>query len=101
MKHEPFTPEQRREIWKEMRVPVFAFIGLMLCLGGIVLLGGLFPSHIGSMIELALLAAMVLTVLLFSMEVLEEAPLLRFFSAYGFAWLAVMIVLTMTDYLTR
>ena len=44
---------------------------------------------------------MVLTVLLFSMEVLEEAPLLRFFSAYGFAWLAVMIVLTMTDYLTR
>jgi cytochrome c oxidase subunit 4 len=95
------TPEQRRAIWSQMRVPTYAFPVLMLCLSGIVLLGALAPSHISSILELALLAVMVLTVLLFSMEIREEPPLLRFFSAFGFAWVAVMFVLLMVDYLAR
>ena len=44
---------------------------------------------------------MVLTVLLFTMEVRDEASLLRFFSGIGFVWVATLFMMTMLDYLTR
>ena len=84
-----------------MRVPFRAFVALLSCLAGVVLLGVLTPSRTSSIIELALLAVMVLTVLLFTMEVRDEASLLRFFSGLGFVWVATLFMMTMLDYLTR
>lgn len=95
------TIEQRRAIWRRMRVPTFAFAALLVGWAGIVLLGALAPSHVGSIIELVLTVGMVLTVLLFSMEVTDETPLLRFFSALGFVWVAALFTMTLVDYLTR
>ena len=44
---------------------------------------------------------MILTVLLFSMEVREEASLLKFYAGLGFCWLTVLLFMTMVDYITR
>ena len=101
MKQPSFTAEQRRAIWRQMRAPTFAFLALMLLLGVVVLLGALAPSRTSSIIEFAALVAMVLTMLLFSMEIRDEAPLLRFFSSIGFAWVAILFTMLMVDYLTR
>lgn len=101
MSGEAVTPDQRRAIRQRMRVPAFAFVALLAGWAGIVLLGALAPSHVGSIIELVLMVGMVLTVLLFSMEVTDETPLLRFFSALGFVWVAALFTMTLVDYLTR
>lgn len=95
------TPEQRQAIWKQMRVPTYAFAALLAGLAGIVLIGTLAPSHWGSILEFALTVAMVLTIILFSMEIVEEDGLMRFFSALGFVWLGALFTMTMVDYLTR
>ena len=95
------TPDDKRRIWDAMRVPVFAFAALMAFLGAIVLLGALVPGRTASFIEAGLTLCMIGTVLLFSMEVREEAPLLRFYSFFGFCWLGILLCMTMVDYLTR
>ena len=96
-----FTPEQQREILHHMRVPFLSFVALLTFLAAIVALGALMPSHTVSLIEIGLTVCMVLTVLLFSMEVIEEAPLMRLFAGVGFVWVAVLFGMTMIDYLTR
>ncbi len=101
MKRDTLTPEQRREIRRQMRVPVFAWGALLSCLAGVILLGALAPSRTSAIIEFALLVVMVLTVLLFTMEVRDETSLLRFFSGLGFVWVATLFTMTMLDYLTR
>lgn len=84
-----------------MRVPVFAFAALLLFLAAIVLLGALAPSRMASFIEIGLAVCMILTVLLFSMEVRLEAPLMRFFSLLGFAWVCILFGMVLLDYLSR
>ena len=93
--------EDQREIWRHMRVPVFAFAALLCFLAGIILLGALVPSSVASYLEAGLTLCMMVTVLLFTMEVREERPLLRFFSLLGFAWVLVLFGMTMLDYVTR
>ena len=93
--------EETREIWAHMRVPMFTFVALLCLLAGIVLLGALVPSRTASFIEAGLTVCMVLTVLLFSMEIREESSLTRFYAVLGFFWLAILITMTMIDYVTR
>ena len=95
------SEEDRRAIWSAMRVPVFAFAALLGFLAAIVLLGALVPGRTASFIEAGLTLCMIGTVLLFSMEVREEAPLLRFYAALGFCWLTILLAVTMIDYVTR
>ncbi len=96
------TPQDRQRLWHHMRTPVYSFVALVLLLGVSVALGAIFPSsHAASIIIGFVTVAMALTVLLFSMEVAEEAPLMRFFSALGFFWVAILIGMTALDYLTR
>ena len=92
---------EKRAIWAAMRVPVFSFAALLAMLACIVLLGQLVPGRTASFLEVGLTACMAITVLLFSMEVREEAPLMRFYAVLGFCWLAILIGMTMVDYLTR
>ena len=84
-----------------MRVPVFAFVALLAFLACIVLLGALAPGRTASYLEAGATLCMVGTVLLFTMEVRHEAPLLRFYSLLGFMWLAILVGMTMVDFLTR
>ena len=92
---------EKRAIWSAMRVPVFSFVALLVMLACIVLLGQLMPGRTGAFLEIGLTVCMAITVLLFSMEVREEAPLTRFYAVLGFCWLAILIGMTMVDYLTR
>lgn len=96
-----FTEAEQREIRARMRVPFFALIALMGFLACIVLLGALVPGRTASYLEAGLTLCMIGTVLLFSMEVRREAPLLRFYAFLGLCWLAILIGMTMVDYVTR
>ncbi len=84
-----------------MRVPAFAFAALMLLLCTNVALGFFMPFGTVWILELAVLLAMVVIVLLFSMEVIEEPPLFKLFSVLGFCWLGILFTMTMIDYATR
>lgn len=84
-----------------MRVPIFSALALLGFLAAIVLLGVLVPSRTASFIEAGLTLCMALTVLLFSMEVREVAPITRLYAGLGFCWLAILIGMTMVDYWTR
>jgi len=44
---------------------------------------------------------MVALILLVSMEVLKEPPLVKLFSVLGFFWVAILVGMTLTDYLAR
>lgn len=96
-----FTEAEQREIRARMRVPFFAFVALMGFLACIVLLGALMPGRTASYLEAGLTLCMIGTVLLFSMEVRHEAPLLRFYAFLGLCWLAILLGMTMVDYVTR
>ena len=48
-----------------------------------------------------LMAVMVALILLVSMEVIHEPPLIRLFSGLGFFWVAILVGMTLTDYLAR
>ncbi|GAN76728.1 hypothetical protein [Acidisphaera rubrifaciens] len=97
----PDTEPSLGGLLRHMRVAVAAFAALLVGLGAIVVLGVVAPSSASSVIMLVLLAAMVATVLLFSMEVPQEPPLTRFFSGLGFAWVAILVGMTLLDYFTR
>jgi cytochrome c oxidase subunit 4 len=95
------TPEQRRRILARMQVPLLSFVALLALLGINVLFGATNPFPQVWMLETLVLASMVAVMLLFSMEILHESPLIRLFSVLGFCWVAILFGLTMIDYLTR
>jgi cytochrome c oxidase subunit 4 len=95
------TPEDRRVLWRHMRAPVFSFVALMTLLGVNVVLGATLPFRAVWMLEVVVVLCMVLNVLLVSMEVLQEPPLVRVFSALGFFWVLILFGMTLTDYLSR
>ena len=96
-----FTEGQARELLRRMGLPLRVFAGLMLSLGTLVLLGATTPFPTVWAIELAVLLVMVASVLLFSMEILREPPLIRLYSVLGFCWLCILFGMTLIDYLTR
>ena len=95
------TEDEKRKIWDAMRVPVFSFAALLLFLVAIVGLGYFVPGRTTSFIVAGLTLCMILTVLLFSMEVRGEASLLKFYAFLGFCWLSILMFMTMVDYVTR
>ncbi len=97
----PVSPEEKRQIWEAMRVPVFSFVALLVFLAGLVGLGWFVPGRTAAFIEAGLTLCMILTVLLFSMEVREEGSLMKLYSFLGFCWLMILLCMTMMDYLTR
>ena len=94
-------PAARQLFLRRMGVPLVAFVATLAMLAAIVLLGVLVPSRTTSFVQVGIMGCMILTVLLFSMEVREEAPLMRFFAAIGFGWVCILLGMTTLDYLTR
>jgi cytochrome c oxidase subunit 4 len=95
------TPAERRLAWRHLRKPAGSLVLLMALLAANIALGVILPFPGAWIAELGVLACMVLTVLLVSMEMIEEPPLVRVFSALGFFWVMIMFGMTLTDYLYR
>jgi caa(3)-type oxidase subunit IV len=96
-----FTPAQRREFLRRMNIPLRVFVGLILCLCTMVLLGATHPAIWIWMPELGVLLVMVVVTMLYAMEVKDDLPLMRMWSVVGFAWLSILLGMTLLDYLTR
>ena len=96
-----FTDEQKRLIWTRMRVPVFTFAALMVFLAINLAVGWLHPIENAWIVEAPIMALMIVIVLLFSMEVIHDPPLVRFFSVRGFCWVAILFTMTLIAYSTR
>ena len=95
------TPSDKQDLWRRMKVPTAAVAGLLVMLAANVALSE-FATFSGLwLLQLAVAFAMIVVVLLFSMEVLHEPPLMRLFSVLGFCWLAILFAMTLIDYLTR
>ncbi len=90
-----------REIRDHMRVPAFAGAALLFFLLCIVLLGTIVPGRTASFLEAAIAICMMITVLLFSMEVRHQPSLMRLYASFGFIWLSILAGMTMVDYWTR
>jgi caa(3)-type oxidase subunit IV len=98
----PLLPgTRRREFLQRMNMPLRVFAGLILSLGTMILLGTTHPVSWIWIVELAVLLVMVVVTMLYSMEVKEDMPLMRMWSVAGFAWLSILLGMTLVDYLTR
>lgn len=97
----PLSEADRRLLWSKMRTPAIVLVVLMLMLGTIVLLGAWMPFRQAWIIEAVLTLLMVGTVLIVSMELGSEPPIIRFFAVVGFFWVAILFGMTLLDYFTR
>ena len=96
-----FTDAQKREFVHRMDIPLRVFIGLILSLGTMVLLGATTPASWIWTVEVAVLLVMVVVTMLYAMEVKDDVPLMRMWSVVGFAWLCILFGMVLIDYLTR
>ena len=95
------SPEDRDLLRRRLRTPVLTFLALLALLAANVALGATLPFAHVWIVELAVTAVMVALILLVSMEVIHEPPLVRLFSGLGFFWVAILVGMTLTDYLGR
>ncbi|WP_375454681.1 oxidase [uncultured Methylobacterium sp.] len=95
------TADERAALRKHLRTPVLTFLALTALLAVNVTLGATLPFAHAWALELLVAAAMALVVLLVSMEVRHEPPMVKLFSGLGFFWVAIMVGMTLTDYLGR
>ncbi|GJE37331.1 oxidase [Methylobacterium persicinum] len=95
------TADDRARLRRRMRTPVLTFLALLSLLAVNVTLGATLPfAHVWAL-EIAVVGVMVALILLVSMEVRKEPPLIRLFSGLGFFWVCIMVGMTLTDYLAR
>ncbi|HZZ19937.1 MAG TPA: cytochrome C oxidase subunit IV family protein [Opitutaceae bacterium] len=59
------------------------------------------PGWYSTPISMAAATAKLLLIFYFYMHLGRQKPLVRVFAAAGFVWLAILLVLTATDYMTR
>src|ERR1044072_4190694 len=95
------SAEDRALLRRRLRTPVLTFPALLALLAGHLPRGAPLPFPQVWVVELLVVAVMVALILLVSMEVIHEPPLVRLFSGLGFFWVAIMVGMTLTDYLAR
>ena len=95
------TADQKRELTHRMREPLLTFAGLLGLLALNAITGWFQFFHNTWMLNLGVLVVMIFTILLFSMEVIKDPPLIRFFSALGFCWVGILFAMVLIDYTTR
>ena len=93
--------DQKRDIKRRMKVPTISFAVLMVLLAINILLGATASFEKVWILETVVLATMVVVVLLLSMEVIHEPPLIRLYAVLGFCWVSILFTMTLIDYLTR
>ena len=97
----PLTRDQRQALKHALREPVLTFLALIGLLTINVVTGYLQPFPQVWMLNLGVMALMIATVLLFSMEVIREPALICFFSVLGFCWVGILMTMTLIDYTNR
>jgi cytochrome c oxidase subunit 4 len=95
------SPEDRALLQQRLRTPFLTFLALLGLLSVNVTLGATLPFAHAWIAELAVVGAMVAIILLVSMEVRKEPPLIRLFSGLGFFWVCILFGMTLTDFLAR
>lgn len=95
------SPDDRALLWRRMRTPVLTFLALLALLAVNVTLGATRPFAHAWIVELLVVAVMAAIIVLVSMEVRHEPPLVRLFAGLGFFWVAILFAMTLTDYLAR
>lgn len=95
------SSEDRALLRRHMRKPVLTFLALLALLAVNVALGATVPFAYTWALEMAVVSVMVALILLVSMEVRTEPPLVKLFSVLGFFWVAILVGMTLTDYLAR
>lgn len=95
------TRADRALLRSRLRTPVRTFLALLALLAVNVALGATRPFRQVWIVELVVVAAMAAIILLVSMEVRREPPLVRLFAGVGFFWVAILFGMTLTDYLAR
>ncbi|WP_246696722.1 cytochrome C oxidase subunit IV family protein [Methylobacterium planeticum] len=94
-------PEDRALLRRHLRAPILTFLALLGLLAVNVTLGATLPFAHVWVVELLVVTVMVAIILLVSMEVRREPPLVRLFAGLGFFWVAILMGMTLTDYLAR
>ncbi|KQQ42370.1 oxidase [Methylobacterium sp. Leaf125] len=94
-------PADRALLRRRLRTPVRTFLALLALLAMNVALGATRPFEQVWLVELAVVAVMAAIIILVSMEVRHEPPLVRLFAGVGFFWVAILFGMTLTDYLAR
>ncbi len=95
------SPDDRALLRRHLRAPLATFAALLGLLAVNVALGATQPFAHAWIVELGVAGLMVAIILLVSMEVRKEPPLIRLFSGIGFFWVCIMVGMTLTDYLAR
>ncbi len=95
------SSEDRALLRRHMRKPVLTCLALLALLAVNVALGVTVPFAYTWALEMAVVSVMVALILLVSMEVRTEPPLVKLFSVLGFFWVAILVGMTLTDYLAR
>ena len=95
------SADDRALLRRHLRTPIRTFLALLALLAVNVTLGATRPFEQVWLVELAVVAAMVALILLVSMEVRREPPLVKLVSGLGFFWVAILVGMTLTDYLAR
>lgn len=95
------SKDDRALLRRRLRTPLLTVLALLALLAVNVTLGATLPFAQVWIVELLVVAVMVALILLVSMEVIHEPPLIRLFSALGFFWVAILMGMTLTDYLAR
>lgn len=88
------------ELKPKLRMPVMVLIALWSLLLFNSLLGTFIHNNIWYL-EVPVAAIMVAIMILFAMEAVKSAPIVRLFAGLGFFWVAILFALTMVDYATR
>lgn len=100
-KAEPEQPAQENALRAQLRSAIFAWLGLLgltllTSLLGLVNLGAATP-----IIAIVVAVAQASLIALFLMHALRGSPLVRVVAAGGVLWFLIMMLLTLTDYVTR
>jgi cytochrome c oxidase subunit IV len=89
------------ELRRRLQTPFLTMLTLLALLSVNVMLGVFFITGKMWIVEVAIAAAMVATVIVLAMEAHKEPPLIQLFAGLGFFWVAILFTMTMVDYATR
>ncbi len=95
------TEADKRALRKHLREPLLTFLALISLLAVNVVTGYFQPFPHVWILNLGVMALMIVIVLLFSMEIIQEPALVRLFSMLGFCWVGILVTMTLIDYTTR
>jgi cytochrome c oxidase subunit 4 len=83
------------------RTYFFVFLALLILLGATIAIAFVDLGWLNPILAVAIAAVKAVLVILFFMHVRESDQLTRVFVIAGFVWLAILVGLALTDYLTR